>query len=300
MLEEHPEISVVFAVKNESKHIEEAVLSVATQEGVRHEVIVVDDRSEDDTREKVAALVQQYPNIRLLQNPRRGKVSAFNYGVSTARGEFICLFAGDDVMPPGSLAARYAVVKDEPKNVPVAGVYKIRTLSEDPRFDGQIVPKRKGRGNLSGQSPLMNSRLVECIFPVPETLPNEDTWMELILSYLPGLKVVHSDVICCEWRVHDGNSYNMKAGFDKYKRALSERFVKGYEVFYHRFMHDLPHDIKREIERCIQCNRAYTKGDLWGIVKSGAPWRHRLRMLSTVNPFLFNLRRYWYKTFVGL
>src|SRR5262249_28297838 len=58
------------------------------------EVLVADGRSTDDTRAVVAALAEQHPNLRLLDNPRRWSSAGRNVAARAARGDVLLLVDG--------------------------------------------------------------------------------------------------------------------------------------------------------------------------------------------------------------
>ena len=292
------DVTVVIAVKNEEVYVESAVTSVLKQAGLAHEVVVVDDSSTDKTLEILTRLATAHPALRLVRNPKAGKCSAFNHGVSLASGRFVCIFAGDDLMPEGSLAARFAMVKDCPADVPVVGLCKIVTLSDLKRFDGHLVPKRPGQGGLTGVSPLMNWLAHGRIFPVPETLPNEDTWMENAVVHFPGWRIVHSDIVGCAWRVHQGNSINMLAGFEEYNRKITVRF-RAYAMFLERHGNELSPESRALLGAKAQCEAARVRGDVVGVLRSPAGLVDRLRALSITNAFFYGVRQRLYGLLSG-
>ena len=94
------------------------------------------------------------------------------------------------------------------------------------------------------------NKLDSKIFPVPETLPNEDTWMELAILHLPSFNVVHSDIIGCLWRVHAGNSINMQMGYTEYNKKISAR-MRAFNLFFEKYGDELDKDAKRELQNKI-------------------------------------------------
>jgi len=292
------DVSVILAVKNEEPFVKDAVVSILRQQGLRLEVIVVDDGSDDATHTIVSSLLEDHPNLRLLRNPKKGKCSAFNHGVAHALGRFVCIFAGDDIMPKGSLAARWNVIKDYPNDVPVVGLCKLVTLSTIKRFDGHLVPRRAGRGALSGVSPLMNSLTRDKIFPVPEDLPNEDTWMELSVTHFPDWRVIHSDIIGCQWRVHEGNSISMLSGFEDYNRRITSR-IRAVPMFYERYGRELPTASRKALEGKIACEASRMRGSLFGILASDVGVIDKLRSLSIVNRHFYRVRQRLYGLLSG-
>lgn len=292
------DVSVVIAARNEEKYIEEAVKSILDQSDVDFELIVVDDRSTDSTYAKLADMASGDPRMTIYQNPRSGKCSAFNYGVSKAKGRYVCIFAGDDIMPPGSLAERWRAVAKYSADEAVVGLCKLKTMSEDKRFDGQVVPKGEGQGGFTGVSYLMSRPVLEKIFPVPEELPNEDTWMEVAVRYMPGWKVVHSGVIGCLWRVHSGNSINMQVSFEEYNRKFTPR-MGAFQLFYERHAEELDARGRKYLLDRINCENARRSGSVFKVLTCSAPLVERLRALSATNVFFYELRRRLFKLFSG-
>ncbi|MEA2176419.1 MAG: hypothetical protein QOD00_4011 [Blastocatellia bacterium] len=85
-------VSVVIPCYNEERFIEKVLENLAGQyDGSLYEIIVVDGRSTDRTRE----LVQKYiarrgdVQVRLVDNPSRAIPAALNLGIAEARGEII-------------------------------------------------------------------------------------------------------------------------------------------------------------------------------------------------------------------
>jgi len=291
-------VSVVIAARNESTYVDSAVKSILAQQGVSFELIFIDDNSTDNTLEQVTLLAKTDDRLRVFVNPHPGKARAFSYGVSLARGQFVCLFAGDDLMPEGSLAARFDSVKDFADEC-VVGLSKLKTLSDDPHFDGMVTPKAKGKGGFTGVSYLMSRQALERIFPVPFELPNEDTWIEACLVYLPGIKLVHSDTICCLWRVHAGNSINMQVPFAKYNEKLTPR-MQAFRLLLEKYEPILPATNKQALKARVQCEVARARGSIFGVMTSGTSLVEKLRALSATTSFFYELRRKLFKLLSGL
>lgn len=291
-------VSVVIAVKNETVYVEQALRSVLVQEGVDFEVIVVDDGSTDNTYEILERLQSSYDNLRLVRNPKRGKCSAFNYGVSLSSGTYVCIYAGDDIMPQGSLQARFNKVRDYPVDAEVVGLCKLITMSEDKKFDGHLVPKRAGKGGLTGVSYMMSRPVVAKIFPVPEALPNEDTWMELAITHFDSWTLVHSDIIGCQWRVHGGNSINMQVDFAEYNRKLTPRMA-AIALFYSAHGHDLSEASRLSLTRKVKCEELRKEGNVVGLLLCDVSFVNRLRAISAANGFFYTVRKMMYGLLSG-
>lgn len=292
------DVSVVLAVKNEQVYIEKALQSILFQTGLSYEVIVIDDGSLDRTFLIVEEICAIHDNIKLHRNPRSGKCSAFNYGVDLAKGKFICIFAGDDIMPEGSLAARWRTVCTSSEDIPVVGLCKLVTMSEVKKLNGHLIPRAAGRSALSGVSPLMNRLALKKIFPVPEVLPNEDTWMELAILHFKKLTVIHSAIVGCNWRLHSGNSINMLVRYPEYNQKITVR-LRAYSLFYETHKNELDEIQKLKLLAKVDCERFRSSGSLLGVLRSRVGLVDKLRALSITNNFLYSLRRGMYGLFSG-
>ncbi len=65
------------------------------------EVLVVDDGSTDDTRERV--LPSRADHVQYFRKPNGGQASAFNFGVERASGKLVAFLDADDYWLPNKL-----------------------------------------------------------------------------------------------------------------------------------------------------------------------------------------------------
>jgi len=96
-----PFVSVVLPVRNEGRHIDTCIERLLEQDYPldRMEIVVVDGDSNDDTRERLAALQARHPDARLrvLENPDRIVPHALNIAIRAAAGEVIVRMDGHSV-----------------------------------------------------------------------------------------------------------------------------------------------------------------------------------------------------------
>jgi len=94
-------ITIILCTFNRCHSLAKALGSVATTtlpESEEWEVIVVDNNSNDQTREVAKDFCRRYPNrFRYLFEPRQGKSYALNSGIQEARGDLLA-FMDDDVI----------------------------------------------------------------------------------------------------------------------------------------------------------------------------------------------------------
>jgi glycosyltransferase involved in cell wall biosynthesis len=98
-------LSVVIPTHNVGPWIEETLRSVLAQDLAGMEVIVVDDASDDETLDLVAAAAAQDDRLRLVRSSVRGGGSARNRGVQEATGRYLAFCDGDDLVPAGAYRA---------------------------------------------------------------------------------------------------------------------------------------------------------------------------------------------------
>jgi glycosyltransferase involved in cell wall biosynthesis len=90
-----PDISVVLATYDRRHTLPRAIASVLAQDGVRFELVVVDDASRDGTSAYLATLAD--PRIRVIVAERNGGPSAArNLGLKAARAGIVAFLDSDD------------------------------------------------------------------------------------------------------------------------------------------------------------------------------------------------------------
>ncbi|MDI3428900.1 glycosyltransferase [Aeromonas sp. V90_14] len=99
-----PLISVYIPTCNRRYLLERAVQSVLTQTYSNIEIIISDDRSDDDTQYFCKGLIEKYNNIIYLRNEiRSGACVARNKAIDVAKGKFITGLDDDDYFLPERL-----------------------------------------------------------------------------------------------------------------------------------------------------------------------------------------------------
>lgn len=92
-----PVVSVVVPTYNRKNCLREAIDSVLCQSFTDHELIVVDDGSDDGTDVLAAEYAARYPSVRYVRQQNQGVAAARNCGIAAARGEFLCFLDSDDI-----------------------------------------------------------------------------------------------------------------------------------------------------------------------------------------------------------
>lgn len=121
-------VSIVITNYNYGQFLAEAVDSALSQTWPTVEVIVVDDGSTDDSTEIMRAYGDR---IVPILKPNGGQASAFNAGISAARGEFVHFLDADDLLHPNAVA-QYIDLFDDPEVVKVHGPLEVIDKAGNP------------------------------------------------------------------------------------------------------------------------------------------------------------------------
>lgn len=106
-----PTLSVVTPSFNSGAFVEDAILSVARQESVSAEHMVIDGGSKDGT----VSILQQHPDLLWTSEPDRGQSDAINKGFRRAGGDLVGWLNADDYYLPGGLEAIARAAQENPE-----------------------------------------------------------------------------------------------------------------------------------------------------------------------------------------
>ncbi len=98
-----PKVSFIVITHNFSRFVCDCLNSIKNQTYKNYEIIIVDDLSNDDTREKIKSFINENPDLtaKFIENQNNiGQLASFLEGLKQATGEFICSIDGDDVLFP--------------------------------------------------------------------------------------------------------------------------------------------------------------------------------------------------------
>jgi len=111
-MKKFPNVSVIITCYNSREHINTSIESVINQTYNDLECIIVDDGSEDNTKEIVRRFVEQDNRVKYFYKENGGASSARNYGINIAKGKWIQFLDDDDWLYDKKLEKQLEYVKN--------------------------------------------------------------------------------------------------------------------------------------------------------------------------------------------
>ena len=108
-----PKVSLIIPVYNVENYIEKCLDSVVNQTLKDMEIIIVNDGSQDKSKQKIEKYLKKYSSIKYLEKENGGLSDARNYGMPHATGEYIAFLDSDDYVEKTMYEEMYNIAKKE-------------------------------------------------------------------------------------------------------------------------------------------------------------------------------------------
>ena len=209
-------VSVIIPTYNRKHTLKRAIQSVYIQSLPPFEIIVVDDGSNDGTKEWVK---QKYPNIKYIYQKNSGVSSARNKGIKIARGDWIALLDSDDEWLPNKLNEQINKIKSNldvkilhSNEIWIRNGVRVNQMKKHKKFGGYIFEKCLDICRISPSSVMLKKEIFDDIGTFDESLKvceDYDLWLRITSKYpvcfldIPLIKKYggHSDQLS---KAHDG------------------------------------------------------------------------------------------------
>ena len=104
MKEAEPKLSILLPVRNEGMNIEVMLRVLNALLRIPYEILVIYDTDDDDTIPAVHQVEKEFPHVRLVYNERGiGVINALKTGIDRSKGEYLLIFAADELGPVVSI-----------------------------------------------------------------------------------------------------------------------------------------------------------------------------------------------------
>lgn len=216
-----PEISFIMPAYNAEKFISDSITEIQKENKIDWELIIIDDFSEDGTLKVVKSLKKNDKRIKLFRNIKKGKITALNYGFTISKGEIIKLIDSDDVLSKDyfkflnklkTYQAHCHNMYITNRKLGIISTYNIDTLMIFASYN--YILKRLITFPKAVWS--FKREIAKKIFPMPESLPFEDVWINLIIKK-NSKKIYYIDKPIYKYRQHDNQTFGGILNFDKKK-----------------------------------------------------------------------------------
>ena len=138
-------LSLIIATYNRSDLLIGALNSVVAQTAPRDEweCVVVNNNSTDDTMERFAEFVTQYPdfNIRIVTEVNQGLSYARNRGIRESSGEYIAIIDDDERIAPEFIAAYIDLFDTTPDAMAAGGPIVAEYQGKRPRWMSRFTER---------------------------------------------------------------------------------------------------------------------------------------------------------------
>lgn len=114
-------ISIILTTYNVEKYIEKCIDSILRQTFKDFELIIIDDKSTDNT---IDIIKSKYPNLNLIENEHLGVANQRNIGIDLSTCDYICFLDSDDYFEDDMLKKLYDSIKENKSDLVISGAYK--------------------------------------------------------------------------------------------------------------------------------------------------------------------------------
>lgn len=212
------DFTIITASYNYGHYIGECLQSVAEQEGVTFEHLVMDAGSQDDT----AAVVARFPHARFFQEPDKGMSDGINKGFRRAKGKWVMWLNADDRLVAGALAAVKAHADENPAADVIYGCWNF--MDAEGKFMRRMTLFPFNRGMLAN---------LGCYIASTSTFFRRETTIEQGFYLNIGFKTVMDGEYYCRL-AHAGKKFiylpQVLASFRLHSSSISQKNLKKTDI----------------------------------------------------------------------
>lgn len=223
---------IILPTYNASRWFEQALSSVSGHpEG---EVLVIDDGSSGDERDKIAEICSAYPSVRFFPEPHRGLVGTLNFALSIATAPYIARMDADDVSLPGRFDKQIAFLNANPRIAVVGG--QMIGIDHDGNLNGRstnfpISPEAIANHLAKARNPFMHPSVMMRLDVIRELggyraatqyAEDYDLWLRLA----ERVQLANLDELLIQYRRHDDQITRSKNWEQKFARDLATMSAK--------------------------------------------------------------------------
>jgi glycosyltransferase involved in cell wall biosynthesis len=202
-------ISVIISTYNRAQRLKKAIESVLNQTYQDFEIIVVDDKSTDNTKEVLESFKD--PRISVIYRKRNSgcDVVPKNQGIMAAKGEYIAFLDDDNIYRPDHLAVLRQAMKEDERLDLVYGdrwiVDETGTVKPQLGMTSDFDPPTLMKRNFIDTSDVLVKRqaLID-VGGFDETVKKYVDWNVYVRMLKTGKRFKHVPVVITDYHLHPG------------------------------------------------------------------------------------------------
>jgi len=211
-------ISVIIPTYNREKLIVDSIKSVLNQTYKNLEVIIIDDGSEDNTKQVINKIQDnRIKYIKLEKNGGAGK--ARNIGIKNAVGQYISFQDSDDILYPYKLEKQLNNIINKNSNLDFCKIKVIFNSSYNFYYPNERQEKNVLKGNIfnellsngnfiSTQAILVKTKFIKKYYFDPNIPRLQD--YDLILRMIPKVKISYTKDVLLDLIIHNDSITHSK------------------------------------------------------------------------------------------
>ena len=150
-------ISIIIPIYNAKEYLDDCIASVFEQTCTDYELLLIDDGSQDGSRDICNKLAVQYKRIRVICQKHKGVSAARNAGIEAACGKYLFFLDSDDVIHPQLLEALYELQEENHTVIAATELYCGRKGEVQRPDDWKIEKKQMWVGKYFDNSEAVKS-----------------------------------------------------------------------------------------------------------------------------------------------
>lgn len=223
-------VSIVMAAYNAEAYIEATIRSVIAQTVSSWELLVIDDCSNDGTRELVGTLAQDDPRICLICNEvNKGTAASRNRALDIAEGKYVAFLDSDDLWYPEKLEKQIRLLEQTGADLCYTS-YRVMYLDKEGVTKDYIVPpsvtlESMLKQNYIGCSTVMLTNPVAKKYRLTPEFYHEDyvLWLQMLRD---GIQAVGIADILMDYSYYASSRSGNKIAAAKRRWNVYRKFLK--------------------------------------------------------------------------
>jgi glycosyltransferase involved in cell wall biosynthesis len=122
-------------VRNGMKYLDSALSNLEVCASKADEILIINDGSTDGTLQKLNEWASDKPQVRILNNPGQGLVSALNFGLAESECKWIARFDVDDISQPSRLTEQRKLLGNQ-----IAGIFSDYEVIDESGASLGVIP----------------------------------------------------------------------------------------------------------------------------------------------------------------